>query len=264
MIELPPALENAWHTHGYYGSVSHNVKAIYQRYMGWFDGNPAHLWEHPPVEAAMRYVDFMGGADAVVDKARAAFDAGRLPLGRRGASTTWCSPIPSNAAARDAAGRHLRAARLRRGERHLAQLLPLRRHGTARRAVRHADHHGRAGHLIGQLTPDMLFDAIAIQVNGPAAFDEKLTIDVVLTDIDKRYRLRLANGVLTYSAAAQKGDGGRHRDHHQPGAACPGARGGVPEKLADAGIALSGDASVLGRLVAVLDPGDPNFAIVTP
>ncbi len=47
MIELPPALEAAWHARGYYGSVSHNVKAIYQRYMGWFDGNPAHLWRAP-------------------------------------------------------------------------------------------------------------------------------------------------------------------------------------------------------------------------
>jgi alkyl sulfatase BDS1-like metallo-beta-lactamase superfamily hydrolase len=52
MIELPPALEQVWHTHGYYGSVSHNVKAIYQRYLGWYDGNPARLWPHPPAEAA--------------------------------------------------------------------------------------------------------------------------------------------------------------------------------------------------------------------
>jgi alkyl sulfatase BDS1-like metallo-beta-lactamase superfamily hydrolase len=55
-IQLPPALEDAWHTHGYYGSVSHNVKAIYQRYMGWYDGNPANLWTHTPAEAGRRYV----------------------------------------------------------------------------------------------------------------------------------------------------------------------------------------------------------------
>ena len=60
-IVLPPALENAWSTR-YYGSVSHNVKAIYQRYLGWYDGNPVHLWEHPPVEKAKRYVDVIGGA----------------------------------------------------------------------------------------------------------------------------------------------------------------------------------------------------------
>ena len=73
---LPPALENAWHARGYYGSVSHNVKAIYQRYMGWYDGNPANLWRHPPTAAGRRYVDYMGGADAVVARARASFDEG--------------------------------------------------------------------------------------------------------------------------------------------------------------------------------------------
>ena len=69
-IELPPALANVWANHGYYGSLSHNVKGIYQRYMGWFDGNPAHLWEHPPVEEAKRYVRAMGGLRATVAKAR--------------------------------------------------------------------------------------------------------------------------------------------------------------------------------------------------
>ena len=53
-IRMPPALENAWHARGYYGSVSHNVKAVYQRYMGWYDGNPANLWKHPPTEAGCR------------------------------------------------------------------------------------------------------------------------------------------------------------------------------------------------------------------
>jgi alkyl sulfatase BDS1-like metallo-beta-lactamase superfamily hydrolase len=117
-IELPPAIAAAWHAHGYYGSVSHNVKAIYQRYMGWFDGNPAHLWEHPPVESARRHVDFMGGADEVLRKARAAYDAGDY---------RWVAQVvnyvifadPGNEAAK-----HLRAAGLWRRERHVAQLLP--------------------------------------------------------------------------------------------------------------------------------------------
>jgi alkyl sulfatase BDS1-like metallo-beta-lactamase superfamily hydrolase len=61
LIEVPPALDAAWHTHGYYGSVSHNVKAIYQRYLGWYDGNPAHLWQHPPQAAAQRYARLAGG-----------------------------------------------------------------------------------------------------------------------------------------------------------------------------------------------------------
>ena len=78
MIEMPPALEASWHTHGYYGSVSHNVKAIYQRYLGWFDGNPANLWQHPPVERGTRYVEAFGGADAVIAKAQGYIDDGDL------------------------------------------------------------------------------------------------------------------------------------------------------------------------------------------
>jgi len=78
MIEMAPALDAAWHTHGYYGSVSHNVKAIYQRYLGWYDGNPAHLWQHPPEAAAARYVQAIGGLDATIAQAQAFADAGDL------------------------------------------------------------------------------------------------------------------------------------------------------------------------------------------
>jgi alkyl sulfatase BDS1-like metallo-beta-lactamase superfamily hydrolase len=75
-IQLPPALENAWNARGYYGSVNHNAKAVYQRYLGWFDGNPSSLWQHTPVEKAKRSVEFMGGAHAVVAKARESLGAG--------------------------------------------------------------------------------------------------------------------------------------------------------------------------------------------
>ncbi len=81
MFQMPPALERAWHTRGYYGSVSHNVKAVYQRYMGWFDGNPARLWPHPPEALAPRYVEALGGLDRVVELAQAGLRFGRLPLG---------------------------------------------------------------------------------------------------------------------------------------------------------------------------------------
>jgi alkyl sulfatase BDS1-like metallo-beta-lactamase superfamily hydrolase len=75
---LPPKLQTAWHTQGFYGSVSHNDKAIYQRYMTWFDGNPSHVWEHPPVEYARRYVDCMGGAEEVIKKAQGYMKQGDL------------------------------------------------------------------------------------------------------------------------------------------------------------------------------------------
>lgn len=76
MIKLPPAIGDKWFFRGYYGTLNHNAKAIYQRYIGWYDGNPAHLYPLPPAEAGKRYVELAGGADKVIANARKAFDAG--------------------------------------------------------------------------------------------------------------------------------------------------------------------------------------------
>jgi alkyl sulfatase BDS1-like metallo-beta-lactamase superfamily hydrolase len=261
-ITLPPALENAWSTRGYYGSVSHNVKAVYQRYLGWFDGNPAHLWEHPPVERAKRYVDLAGGADAAVEKARTAFDGGDY---------RWAAELLNHvvfADAEHAAARELLAdtyEQLGYGSEngtwrdfYLSGATELRegQFGTPTKTT--------APDVIAQLTPDMLFDAVAIQVDGPKAWDEKLSIDVVLTDTDERYRLRLANGVLTYSSRPQRGDADAMLTTTRRALPALALGGLSAQGLADAGIELTGDESVLARLAAVLDPGDDDFAIVTP
>ncbi|WP_370617438.1 alkyl/aryl-sulfatase [Mumia qirimensis] len=256
-IALPPALENAWSTRGYYGSVSHNVKAIYQRYMGWFNGNPATLWEHTPVERAKRYVDLGGGADAVVEKARTAFDSGDY---------RWAAELLNHVvfAQQDhAAARDLLADTYE-------QLGYGSENGTWRNFYLSGATELRDGafgtptqtsspDMVSQLSPEMLFDALAVQVDGPRAWDEKLSIDVVLTDVDERYRLRLANGVLTYSAAPQTGDADATLTTTKR--ALPALATG---KLAEAGIEVTGDAAVLGRLTGLLDPGDKDFAIVTP
>ena len=145
LIEMPPALDAAWHTHGYYGSVSHNVKAIYQRYLGWYDGNPAHLWQHPPRGGgrALRRASSAASTHAVA-KAQEFADAGDLRFaaelashavfadpdhdGRQGRCSPTCSP------------------RLGYGAEsaHLAQLLPDRRPGAARHGVDADGQLGRA------------------------------------------------------------------------------------------------------------------------
>ncbi|WTM18198.1 alkyl sulfatase dimerization domain-containing protein [Isoptericola halotolerans] len=261
-ITLPPALENAWNARGYYGSVSHNVKAIYQRYLGWFDGNPAHLWEHPPVERAKRYVELGGGADAVVEAARAAYDAGDF---------RWVAELVNHVVFAEpdhAAARELLADTYE-------QLGYGAENGTWRDFFLSGATELRDGQfgtptetnapdVIANLSPEMLFDALAIQVNGPLAWDEKLTVDVVLTDTGDRYRLRLAHGVLTYSAAPQRGEADATLTASKQALPVLAMGGLPPEKLAAVGIELSGDPAVLGRLVAVLEPGDKDFAIVTP
>ena len=260
-IQLPPALEQAWSTHGYYGSVSHNVKAIYQRYMGWFDGNPAHLWQHPPVEAARRYVEFMGGADAVVERARASYEAGDL---------RWVAEVVNHVVFADPSHAAARALLADTYE----QLGYGAENGTWRNFYLSGAMELRDGSfgtpvatsspdMVAQLSPPMLLDALAIQVDGPRAWDEQLTFDIELTDAPERYRVALRNGVLTYTTADQSDAADLIITASR--AALPTlALGAVtPEVLAEAGIQLSGDASVLQRLTAVLDAPDPDFAIVT-
>jgi alkyl sulfatase BDS1-like metallo-beta-lactamase superfamily hydrolase len=82
-IRLPNSLGGAWHARGYYGHIRHNVKAIYQKYLGWYDANPVHLDPLPPVEAGKKYVDYMGGADALLARAREDFANGEFASSRR-------------------------------------------------------------------------------------------------------------------------------------------------------------------------------------
>jgi alkyl sulfatase BDS1-like metallo-beta-lactamase superfamily hydrolase len=144
LFEFPPKLRDAWHTNGYYGSASHNARAVYQRYIGFYDANPAPLWPHPPVESGKRYVSAIGGADAAVAQARRAFEEGDY---------RWAAEVLNHvlfaderhADARALQADTLRAARLRRAERHLAQRLSRRRLRAAPRQLRHAGHRGLPG-----------------------------------------------------------------------------------------------------------------------
>jgi alkyl sulfatase BDS1-like metallo-beta-lactamase superfamily hydrolase len=260
-ITLPPALEAAWHTHGYYGSVSHNVKAIYQRYMGWYDGNPANLWAHTPAEAGGRYVDFMGGADAVVDKARASFDEGDY---------RWVAEVVNHVMQvhPDHAGaRQLLADAYE-------QLAYGSENGTWRSVYLSATRELRVGNfgtptttaapdIVAALTPDQLLDSLAIRVDAPTCWDEQLTIDLALTDGDT-YRVALRNGVLTYTTAPQST--AADATFSLSRVALLGLALGqiTPDGFAAAGITVDGDAGVFGRLVATLSAPDPDFPILTP
>jgi alkyl sulfatase BDS1-like metallo-beta-lactamase superfamily hydrolase len=75
-LTLPKSLGTSWHVRGYYGTLSHNAKSVYQRYIGWYDANPANLNPLPPVERGRKYVEYMGGAEAVIRRARDDFARG--------------------------------------------------------------------------------------------------------------------------------------------------------------------------------------------
>ncbi|MGC5171817.1 alkyl/aryl-sulfatase [Microbacterium sp. DT81.1] len=257
LIQLPPALENAWSTHGYYGSVSHNVKAIYQRYMGWFDGNPTRLWPHPPAEQAKRYVEALGGLDRVVELAQAAFDAGDF---------RWAATLLDHAIFTE---EHHAATRALLADT-LEQLGYGAENGTWRNFFLSGATELRDGNfgtptatsapaIVAQLTPEQLFDALAISVNGPKAWDLDLSINVVFTDLDAAYRLTLRNGVLIQRKA-----------EIDPGATAtitttkPRLLAVMAGDVSSPGLDITGDATALSTLMGVLDQGDPAFNIVVP
>ncbi|WP_306324672.1 alkyl/aryl-sulfatase [Streptomyces venezuelae] len=257
-LRLPPALENSWHARGYYGSLNHNVKAIYQRYLGWFNGNVATLWEHPPVELAKRYVDLAGGPDQALAKARAYVEEGDL----RFAATLLNHLVftdPGDSEAKEV----------------LAQVYDRLGHGaengpwrnfylTSAMELRHGENTALLDaanpEMVVALTTGMLLDSLAVRIDGPRAWHEDLTLDLVLTDEDTRHRLTLHNGALT----------------HRPLPGAPRTPAGLTLTLVKPqllgvlagkgldGITAEGDPALLARLLSYVTQPDPGFPIVTP
>lgn len=256
---MPPALERAWHTHGYYGSVSHNVKAIYQRYMGWFDGNPGRLWQHPPAAAAPRYVAAMGGIDRVVQIAGEAFATGDF---------RWAATLLDHAIFTDES--HEQARKL------YADTLEQLGYGAECATWRNFFLSGatelREGNfgtpvnttspaMLSQLTPEQMFDILAILVNGPRAWDLDLALDVTFVDLDSNYRLTLRNGVLVQrKRAAESATATATVTLATKMRLMAAATGDV----ASPGLTVTGDAGALQALLDVLDAPDPSFRIITP
>ncbi len=257
MIEMPPALEAAWHTHGYYGSVSHNVKAIYQRYLGWFDGNPAHLWQHPPVAAATRYVDAFGGAAIVIAKAQGYIDAGDLRFAAELLNHVVFADENNSAAREILAGVYETlgfGAENGTWRNFYLQGAEELRNGVAAAALDLAG----ANDMVRALTVDQLFDSLAIRVNGPKAWAQHLTIDWVFTDLGHTYRTELTNGVLIRRVDPGEGSADLTVTLTKPQLLALLGGAGFD------GIGTQGDLGTVPRLLAVLDPPGSTFPIVTP
>jgi alkyl sulfatase BDS1-like metallo-beta-lactamase superfamily hydrolase len=200
-LALPAGLAQQWYSHGYYGSVNHNAKAVYQRYLGWYDSHPAHLHPLPTEQAASRYVEFMGGPDAVVDKARAAFGTGDYRwVAEVLTHVVFAHPDHSDAALLQADALEqlgyqcenptwrneylMGALELRNGVRDL---------GTIELAT---------PDVLRAMTPEMIFDFLGIKLNGPEAAGQTSVINWTVTDLDAgpvNYSLQLRNGCLIYT-----------------------------------------------------------------
>ncbi len=259
MFQMPPALDQAWHTHGYYGSVSHNVKAIYQRYMGWFDGNPGRLWPHPPEALAPRYVAAMGGIDRVVELARVAVDSGDY---------RWAATLLDHAVFTDS--QHAGARGLYADT--LEQLAYGAENATWRNFFMSGATELRDGNfgtavsttstsMLSQLTPEQIFDSFALRVDGPRSWDLDIAIDISFADVATNYRLTLRNGVLVYrKVAADAGTANVTVVLDNKIRLLAVAMGDATSP----GLQISGDPTALQSFLSVLEEPDQAFNIVTP
>ncbi|MBL8775199.1 MAG: MBL fold metallo-hydrolase [Acidimicrobiales bacterium] len=261
-IRMPPALEQQWHTHGYYGSVSHNVKAIYQRYMGWYDANPANLWPHPPEAVAGRYVRAMGGRDGALAVARQAWDEGDY---------RWCAEVGKHLVFADPGDED---ARMLLADA-LEQLGFGAENGTWRNAYLAGATELRSGSFGTPATtsPDMVlalsvsqvFDSVAVRIDGPRAWDEHLRLAWRITDEDAVYLTELRHGALHHRTVTAVPDG--VTTFTLARVALIGLVTGTLDlagAIADGTVTVDGDPGVLGRLVGLIAPVDPDFDIVVP
>jgi alkyl sulfatase BDS1-like metallo-beta-lactamase superfamily hydrolase len=264
MIQLPESLAREWYDRGYYGTVNHDAKSVYVKYLGWFDGNPAHLHPLPPVEASKRYVEFMGGAKAVMARARKYYDKGEY---------RWVAEVMNHvvfADPQDTGARALQAQALEQLG-YQAESGPWRnfyltgaqelRQGAPKEALGST----ASPDTIKAMPLDLFFDYLGIRLNGPQAAGKTMTINWNFPDTKEEYVLTLENGVLNHTARKQAKDADATVTLNR--AALNEVilgEASLPAKIESGELKVEGNPEKLKELFSLLDKFDSRFNIVTP
>lgn len=263
-VKLPQSLAQTWYDRGYYGTVNHNVKAVYQKYLGWFDGNPAHLNPLPPVEESKKMVEYMGGEDAVIQRAQQDYDKGNY---------RWVAEVmnyvvfanPDNQKAKDLEANAFEQLGYQ------AESAPWRNfYLTGAQELRNGVHPMGPGatataDIIRAMTPEMIFDYMAIRLNGPKADGKVITLNMVFPDVHQQYVLQLKNSVLNYYANKQSAtaDATLVLDRRTLDNLILG-KTTIKQAYADGEIKLTGQEGKFKELFSLMDNFNLWFNIVTP
>ena len=262
MQKLPGDLERKWYTRGYYGSLSFNARAVYQRYLGFYDANPANLNPLAPAAGGQRYVAAMGGADKVLGLMREAMAKGDY---------RWAAQLGNHlvfAEPQNQEARHAQADALEQlgyqSENSLWRNMYLTgamelRNGTRPLTTRPAED------LVRALEPSMFFDFMAVRLDTDKAQGHDMTLNWVFSDLKKPFALTLRNGVLTYREGLQ---------HAKPNVTVTMTKAtldriglrqiALPAAMQSGEIRIDGDGRKLADLMAMLSTFDPSFNVVTP
>jgi alkyl sulfatase BDS1-like metallo-beta-lactamase superfamily hydrolase len=263
-IRLPQSLEGAWHGRGYYGHIRHNVKAIYQKYLGWYDANPVHLDPLPPVAAGKKYVEYMGGADALLARARKDFASGEFRFVAEAVGHLVFAD-PDNQAARalladtfEQLGYAAESATWRNAYLFGAQEL---RQGMPKVPARPP----MPRETLAALRTEQLWDVLGVRLNGPKAEGKHIVLNWSFTDTGERFVLTLENCALTYSEGVQadSADAGFTLGRGTLDEVIA-KQTSFPEAVASGKIKVSGNPMRLAELMALMDEFPRMFEIVEP
>jgi alkyl sulfatase BDS1-like metallo-beta-lactamase superfamily hydrolase len=263
-IELPEALRASFPNRGYYGTLKHNCRAVYQRYFGWYDGNPANLDPLPPVEAAVRYVDTIGGANAVLTRAQQDFDKGDY---------RWVAELlnhlafaePDNSEAKqllaktyDQLGYQAESGPWR--DNYQSAALELR-HGAPSQGMGISN----AEDLLWETPPKEFMQLISVMLNGPKAEGKTYVINFEFTGLGEAHTLQLENAVLYHRSGALSPDANATvRISHPLFVKMLTGNADIQEVLFSDDVSLEGSTIDLLGFFAQLDLPDDVFNIVTP
>ena len=263
-LALPKSLAGTWHVRGYYGTLSHNSKAVYQRYLGWYDANPANLNPLPPVERGSKYVEYMGGAEAAIARARADFDKGQYRFVAEAMSHVVFAD-PSNTEAR------------RLGADALEQMGYAAESATWRNAYLLGAFELRQGHastvarapvspdVLRAMSVELIFDLLGVRLNGEKAEGRRIVLNWVFEDLARTYVLNLENCALTYLAdrRSDRADATVTLDRATLDRVLQGELP-IPEAVQSGRLRIDGDPSRLTELFGLFDTFNLMFDVVEP
>jgi len=262
-LELPPALAERWFNRGYYGTLNHNAKAVYQRYMGWYDGNPASLWPLPPEAESRRWIAALGGAEPALAQAKAAVDE---------EDWRWAATLLNRIIFAEAGGEEAKALLASVYE----QLAFRTEAGTWRNIYLTGAQELRDGVRQGGLsvanqaivaaTPTaMLLDFVAVRLNPEPALASPFVLNLQIRDRDETHRIEVRNGVLIHEEGQVAPDAPTLSLNYR--SLLIGLFGQLPAAVVlarDDVEASEGAEALLGAWLSMLDPLNPLFPIVTP
>ena len=258
MLTLPEKLEKVWYTRPYYGTLAHNAKAVYQKYLGWYDANPVNLNPLPPSDTAKKLVEYLGSTELVLCKAKKDYAKGEYQ---------WVAQItkelvyadPSNQKARNLCADALEqlgyqaesgawrnaylmgAAELRKGN-----LSGLARTASGLTAT------------MGEMTIAMLLDYIAIMTDANAAQNDDVTLNLIVTDVNEKFYVTRKNGILLSYP-------GENRPDAQATVTCKRLQlFALMQGLQAGQVQVSGDTTALKRLLAYASKFEKTFNVIEP